>query len=167
MLSSVDATNLELRQDITDCVKNKKHLVTIQPVEPDQLGERKVEFVDSLLCLEFKVLQDPQLKLASLRKINKTLLETHFRFQLKGMIHSQEISDHPSFEFNVHGSEIIKSITDRLIQIRSEMTKVGIGLKDTEQISFIAAINTESGVRFAVEAHFPMIMHLRSSQTGV
>ena len=67
----------------------------------------------------------------------------------------------------MQGSDIVKSITDRLVQIRSEMTRVGIGLKDTEQISFIAAINTEQGVRFAVEAHFPMIMHLRSSQTGV
>ena len=63
----------------------------------------------------------------------------------------------------MQGTEIVKSITDRLISIRSEMTKVGIGLKDTEWISFVAPVSTESNVRIAVEAHFPMIMHLRSS----
>jgi len=79
--------------------------------------------VQSLLCLEFKIGQDPLDSLAALRKVNSATYNSAFVFKLKGIVHGKSLTNQQSsFEVQLRGEDIVNGLMERIHVIRDKMS---------------------------------------------
>lgn len=62
--------------------------------------------VQSVICLEFKLREDPLDSLASLRQVNLEQYNTNFCFRLDGIVHGKSLSNENEFQVQVNGEDI-------------------------------------------------------------
>ena len=100
-MSSQDITSLEQDEEITRQVR-KFEICSVQDVI-----EGNNEF-QTLLELEFTVIQDPQNRLSCLKKLKNSILEQIFTLKLVGTVHGRKIlSKNNDFEFMISGNHIV------------------------------------------------------------
>ena len=154
-ISSVDVTNLS--QDVPIPQLKGLKIASALPIEiqDSSSGQRPCQ---SLVCLEFRIGQDPLNSLATLRQVNTSSFNTLYEFKLAGSVHGKSLTSETNqreegFVLQIRGEDIASALMHRISEIRSKMSEVGSNMKHFERITVTAPIKNSANARIAFQFH--------------
>ncbi|CDW86346.1 UNKNOWN [Stylonychia lemnae] len=161
MISSDLIDQMVIFENIERLFKNKFGIPSSIGISKSSIASSAERSADVLICLEFRIIKDPQDQFAPIREINSHFQNNEFYFELGGYIHGKQALSE-KLRMKISGRQIIKSIESRIKEFQDLQYQVGWtheAKKNSSTTYFVPLIDDRQ--RIIIEFYSPKLSKLQ------